>query len=90
MASVPSYDPNARAAGRRSPRLNRDPDAPLLNRATQAGYPPGSTFKVVTAIAAIDSGEFTPDSTVDGKNAEAISGVPLRTTSAARPSATSR
>ena len=52
MASVPGYDPNdAAKTGGSSARCNRDPDAPLLNRATQAGYPPGSTFKVVTAIA---------------------------------------
>ena len=57
--------------------LNRDQDAPLLNRTTQAGYPPGSTFKVVTAIAAIDSGRYTPDSRISGRNGKTISGVPL-------------
>ncbi len=36
---------------------------PLVNRAAQYGYAPGSTFKVVTAIAAIDTGAYTPDST---------------------------
>ena len=61
MASVPGYDPNAIAQpGRLRPRSTSDQDAPLLNRTTQAGYTPGSTFKVVTAIAAMDSGEFTP------------------------------
>jgi peptidoglycan glycosyltransferase len=78
MASVPSYNPNDIPKPGEFARLNRDPDAPLLNRATQAGYPPGSTFKVVTAIAAMDSGRFTPNSTVSGKNLKPISGVPLR------------
>jgi len=78
MASVPSYDPNDIAKPGTFTRLNKDQDAPLLNRTTQAGYPPGSTFKVVTAIAAMDSGQFTPDSKVSGKNLKPISGVPLR------------
>jgi peptidoglycan glycosyltransferase len=78
MASVPGYDPNDIGKPGTFTRLNRDQDAPLLNRTTQAGYPPGSTFKVVTAIAAMDSGEFTPNSTVNGKNLKPISGVPLR------------
>jgi penicillin-binding protein A len=78
MASVPGYDPNALPDGRLFARLNRDDaNAPLLNRTTQSGYPPGSTFKVVTAIAAIDSGRYQPDSTVSGRNAKPISGVPL-------------
>jgi len=78
MASVPGYDPNAIGEPGRFTRLNQDQDAPLLNRNTQAGYTPGSTFKVVTAIAAMDSGEFTPNSLVSGRNLKPISGVPLR------------
>jgi len=77
MASVPGYDPNTVKDQEEFSALNRDKDAPLLNRNTQAGYPPGSTFKVVTAIAAIDSGRYTPDSRIDGRNGKRISGVPL-------------
>lgn len=77
MASDPGYDPGELGRGGLFARLNRDDDAPLLNRTTQSGYPPGSTFKVVTAIAAIDSGRYTPTSTVDGRNGKEISGVPL-------------
>jgi peptidoglycan glycosyltransferase len=70
MASVPSFDPNR---VRESPRgLN------FFNRATQARYAPGSTMKVVTAAAALDSGDFRPDSVVDGNNGKRISGVPLQ------------
>jgi peptidoglycan glycosyltransferase len=77
MASVPGYDPNTVKDQQEFSQLNRDKDAPLLNRNTQAGYPPGSTFKVVTAIAAIDSGRYTPDSRINGRNGKRISGVPL-------------
>jgi peptidoglycan glycosyltransferase len=77
LVSVPTYDPNALRRTGELERLNRDTDAPLFDRATQAGYPPGSTFKVVTAIAAMDSGRFRPESLVDGRNGKPISGVPL-------------
>jgi penicillin-binding protein A len=77
MASVPGYDPNTIKDPGEFAALNRDNDAPLLNRNTQAGYPPGSTFKVVTAIAGIDSGRYTPDSRISGRNGKVISGVPL-------------
>jgi penicillin-binding protein A len=75
MASVPGYDLNAIPDN--FARLIRTPDAPLLNRAAQSGYPPGSTFKVVTATAALDSGRFTPDSVLSGKSPHVIDGVPL-------------
>src|SRR4051794_8722094 len=75
-ASKPDYDPN------RIPldyaRLNKEANSPLFNRATQASYPPGSTFKVVTAAAALDTGKYTPDSQISGKNNKVISGVPLQ------------
>jgi penicillin-binding protein A len=77
MASVPGYDPNTVKNQAQFSALNRDSDAPLLNRNTQSGYPPGSTFKVVTAIAAIDSGMYKPDSRISGRNGKVISGVPL-------------
>jgi penicillin-binding protein A len=77
MASNPTYDPNGLDRGDTFAQLNRDDSAPLVNRATQARYPPGSTMKVVTAAAALDSGRYTPESTVDGRNGKEISGVPL-------------
>jgi penicillin-binding protein A len=78
MASTPSYNANAAASERAYERLTREPGAPLVNRALQFGYAPGSTFKVVTATAAIDTGQFTPESTVSGRNEVPISGVALK------------
>jgi peptidoglycan glycosyltransferase len=78
MASFPTYDPNTVKDAKVLRALNTDEARkPLVNRALQFGYAPGSTFKVVTAVAAIDSGRFTEDSKVDGTNGVRISGVPL-------------
>jgi penicillin-binding protein A len=75
MVSIPEYDPNEIPT--HFAQLNRDNSAPLFNRATQAGYPPGSTMKVVTATAALDSGDFTTDSVLSGRSPQTIDGVPL-------------
>jgi peptidoglycan glycosyltransferase len=77
MASQPGYDPNTIDEPGESERLNSAPDAPLLNRPTQSVYPPGSTMKVVTAAAALDSGEFEPDSVLNADSPKEISGIPL-------------
>jgi len=77
MVSIPEYDPNSVQNSRTFQRLNTDNSAPLFNRATQAGYPPGSTMKVVTATAALDSGQFTPGSVLSGRSPQTIDGVPL-------------
>jgi peptidoglycan glycosyltransferase len=49
----------------------------LVNRATQGSYAPGSTFKIVTATAAIDSGMYTENSVINGNSPILVSGVPL-------------
>ncbi|PIM70613.1 penicillin-binding protein [Streptomyces sp. JV178] len=61
LASTPSYDPSAFAGvsqkdGDAFSKLEKDKDKPMLNRALRETYPPGSTFKVVTAAAALENG----------------------------------
>ncbi|MBV9027696.1 MAG: penicillin-binding protein 2 [Candidatus Eremiobacteraeota bacterium] len=63
LASVPSYDPNQFDS--EFPALREDAESPLLDRATDGLYPPGSTFKLFTAAAALDSGTVTMDSHFD-------------------------
>jgi penicillin-binding protein A len=76
MVSEPEYDPNLIPSD--IGQLNRDrTNQPLLNRTTQELYPPGSTFKTVTATAALDSGAITPETVIDGSSPKEISGVPL-------------
>ncbi|MEV0846106.1 penicillin-binding protein 2 [Streptomyces sp. NPDC049954] len=64
LASTPSYDPSSFAGittkdGNTFSKLDKDKDKPLLNRALRETYPPGSTFKIVTAAAALESGKYT-------------------------------
>jgi penicillin-binding protein A len=78
MASVPGFDPNTVEDPATFKRLNQEGSgAPLVNRATQSTYPPGSTMKVVTAAAALDSGEFTPGTVLSGRSPQQIGGLPL-------------
>lgn len=65
MASYPGYDPNKFAKGITSGEWNEllSPKRPLLNRAIGSAYPPGSTFKIVTALAALRSNVVDKNST---------------------------
>jgi peptidoglycan glycosyltransferase len=74
LASNPPYDPN------RVPyELTENVlEAPLFDRATQGRYPPGSTFKVVTAAAGLDSGAITPETTIDAPGTLDVQGQPLQ------------
>jgi penicillin-binding protein 2 len=63
MASTPGFDPDGfrREDGPEiMDRLRRDPMKPFMNKATEGLYPPGSTFKIVVALAALESGAITP------------------------------
>ncbi len=62
-ASAPSYNPATIDVSFKS--LAKNPDAPLLSRGTQGLYPPGSSFKVVTAAAALNLGKVTPTTAFD-------------------------
>ena len=70
MVTSPAYDPNTiashdiDAAGKAYDTLAKDPNRPLANRAAREIYPPGSTFKLVTAAAALADGK-SPDTQVD-------------------------
>jgi peptidoglycan glycosyltransferase len=74
MASTPSYDPNnladhdIGATEKVWTKLNKDDGQPMLNRVTQTTLPPGSTFKLVTAAAALQDLHMTPDTPVNGTN----------------------
>jgi peptidoglycan glycosyltransferase len=69
--SLPSYNPDQLASHdfgkveQAWKQLNANPEKPMLNRAERELYPPGSTFKLVTAAAALSSGKYTPDTQVD-------------------------
>jgi penicillin-binding protein A len=65
LAAKPSFDPEGDDCGAN------------LNLATQGRFAPGSTMKVVTAAAALDSGRYEPGSQVSGENGKVISGAPL-------------
>ncbi|MEV0113389.1 penicillin-binding protein 2 [Streptomyces sp. NPDC050844] len=63
LASAPSYDPSDFAGitdkeGKLFQKLDKDKDQPMLNRALRETYPPGSTFKAVTAAAALEHGLY--------------------------------
>lgn len=76
MVATPGYDPNT--IPEQQQELLQDGQASgLFNRSIQGLYPPGSTFKVVTAAAAIDSGEADPDTTLSGASPQKFSGVDL-------------
>lgn len=71
MASDPTYDPSKYTTfdGNQLDAIDNkyrnDPAQPLLNRAINATYPPGSTFKIVTSSAAFSSGRYSPQTPID-------------------------
>jgi peptidoglycan glycosyltransferase len=77
MASNAPFDPNRIPYELEKLNVN-EIETPLLNRATQGRYPPGSTFKVLTAAAGLDSGAITPETTIDAPGSLDVQGQPLQ------------
>ncbi|MBC7293141.1 MAG: hypothetical protein H5T84_03345 [Thermoleophilia bacterium] len=76
MVSYPRYDPNNLDSQWKD--LNSDPAKPLLNRATQGLYPPGSVFKVIVAGAALETGAVTTKSNFDDSGTWLVGGYLVR------------
>jgi len=76
LASWPTFDPNifTRKVTQKEWDRLQGPEKPFLNRAVQ-GYPVGSTFKIVTAVAGMESGKFSPDSTLGTSSSITIGGI---------------
>ncbi|MBI2601013.1 penicillin-binding protein 2 [Candidatus Daviesbacteria bacterium] len=68
LVSFPSYDPNLFTKGEDDGILGEiltDPNSPILDRAIGGSYPPGSTYKIISSIAALESGKVTPQTLVE-------------------------
>ena len=64
LASSPTWNPKVLVGKERSKNYNmllKDKTKPLMNRATQATYPPGSTFKTIQSLVCLDQGAITPN-----------------------------
>lgn len=74
LVSAPSYDPNLLSSHDTTQiestwkSLLADPNNPMLDRALSQTYPPGSTFKLITAAAALSSGQYNPQSVIPAPN----------------------
>ena len=77
IASAPSFDPNLFVRGISTSNwteLNENPYRPLAAKAIQGTYPPGSTFKLATALAAIEAGVLDPEETIYCRGFVEVSG----------------
>lgn len=76
----PSFDPNllastdTKSVSKYYEQLDSDPTKPMLNRPLVQTLPPGSTFKLVTAAAALESGRFEPDTEIPGPKSYPLPG----------------
>jgi penicillin-binding protein 2 len=79
LGSQPSFDPNVFTKPITKKQLaaltSKDLGEPLLNRAIQGGYPTGSTFKLITATAALESGQITPATPLNDPGSLTVGGV---------------
>lgn len=88
MVSTPSYDPNALATHDTNTAIDaynniiNQQTNPMLNRATSELYPPGSTFKVVIAATALESGEYRPDTEIPAGASYTLPGTSIKLTNA--------
>jgi peptidoglycan glycosyltransferase len=76
IASSPGFDPNL--IDKNWQAISSGPDAPLVNRATEGAYPPGSTFKIITSAAALEEGLYGPNDILNGNDSFEVMGTTVR------------
>lgn len=76
MASSPGFDPNL--IDKDWQVISSNPDAPMVNRATEGTYPPGSTFKIITSAAALEEGLYGPYDMLNGNDSFKVMGTTVR------------
>ncbi len=77
LGSYPTFEPSVFTKPLTQAQVNslyRNPLSPLTNRATEGLYPTGSTFKLITAMAALNSGVITPETTIVDNGALTVGG----------------
>ncbi|HVW47039.1 MAG TPA: penicillin-binding protein 2 [Solirubrobacterales bacterium] len=80
MGSAPTYDPSVwvNLSQKHYEELSSEENGdPLFNRATSSAYPTGSTYKIITALAGLENGVFTPSTVVDDTGSIEIAGQPF-------------
>ena len=81
LVSTPTFDPNLFVDGIRTEdweQLNNSPDRPMINRALNGAYPPGSTFKPFMALAALETGKRTANQAISDPGSFTFAGHTFR------------
>lgn len=81
LGSFPTYDPSVLAKPMTQKEVNyyyQDESAPLYNRAAEGLYPTGSTFKIITALAALENGVITPSTVINDPGQLMVGGQPFK------------
>ena len=82
LGSFPTFDPSELIPPMTQAQVNElirnETTAPLLDRATEGEYPTGSTFKIITALAALENGVITPNTTINDPGQLVVGGQPFK------------
>ncbi len=80
MGSAPTFEPALISDGKQQKKIEElftDPEGPVTDRVTESAYPTGSTYKIITALAALENGVVTPDTVIQDNGCIELAGQPF-------------